>query len=708
MPSLRPLALAVLGQEEQRQQDQHRGGQLDRELGERQVGRGEFDEQQGAAQTGQAQYDEREDAAVAEPHRAHRPQHRQRNEGEDGQVLGFQRRQRPHTKAPRGRAKERTGAEDERTEQDEHGVARQRVGVAELGDAAGKPIHEPEPLVVERHALGESRDAATHRGQSLSVEEQHDAHPNGQRAHQEREVEPVPQVDRDLRCLGSEYADTDELQGGLDDHGRRHADQQAQRDQQPHRRLHPRRRWVRSLLELAGLLPEEDAPNEAHRVRNAQRAADRGEAGHDPPRQRHRAAHFEGLLEEHLFGQEPVEQWDPCHGRGRNHGEERCGSHVLGQPAQLVETAGAGLVVDDARGHEERSLERGVVDDVEHRRDHAHGRVQAHQRGDQAQVGNGGVREQAFDVALEQRHEGCEHHRGQADGGDDAKPQRRARKRGPQSDEQKNARLHHRRRVQVRACRRGGRHRTGQPEVERDLRRLGEDAEQDQGEQVGVARVGNDDVVRCQHGGELVAAHDVAEQQHAAEQTQTTKSGDPQSPPGPPACLGLVVLERDQQEAADGRQLPEHHQPKEVLRGDDPEHRPHEQQEERKEPIVTVERGQVVAAVQDHQEPDPQNERAHQQSEPVEPERQVHPQRRHPGDPRQHDLSFEHRRHDLQERDDRQRRDPACTPRGTIAARDPAAPQGHPTQEKRDCDDEVQPHGDGLEPNAEDPRPPPV
>src|SRR3546814_7315488 len=52
------------------------------------------------------------------------------------------------------------------------------------------------------------------------------------------------------------------------------------------------------------------------------------------------------------------------------------------------------LVVDDAGGHEQRALEGGVVEDVEHAGDRGPRRAEAEQHGDQAEVAHGRVRQQ--------------------------------------------------------------------------------------------------------------------------------------------------------------------------------------------------------------------------------------------------------------------------------------------------------------------------
>jgi hypothetical protein len=150
----------------------------------------------------------------------------------------------------------------------------------------------------------------------------------------------------------------------------------------------------------------------------------------------------------------------------------------------------AGLVVDDAGGHEQAGLEDGVVDDVEHPRHRRQGCADAEQRGDQAQVADGGIGQQTLQVVLEQGGDGADEQRQQC--------QYAAHQHGPvmgtrqgreQARQQEHAGLHHGGRMQVGGNRRRRRHGVGQPEVEGKLGRLGEGAQQDQDQGRAVQRI---------------------------------------------------------------------------------------------------------------------------------------------------------------------------------------------------------------------------
>lgn len=92
------------------------------------------------------------------------------------------------------------------------------------------------------------------------------------------------------------------------------------------------------------------------------------------------------------------------------------------QPAEAADVTGAAFVVDDAGGHEQRGLEGGVVENVEHRGDGSQRAVQAQQQGNQAQVADGRVRQQALEVVLEHGGEGAEQQGEGAGTADDPEP----------------------------------------------------------------------------------------------------------------------------------------------------------------------------------------------------------------------------------------------------------------------------------------------
>ena len=255
---------------------------------------------------------------------------------------------------------------------------------------------------------------------------------------------------------------------------------QAGEHQQLHRRAHPAWRFVGGVRQVGGGRAEEHVDGKAQRVGDAEGAGDGRDdrqLDFDPGR----GVDEHGFGEEHLFGQEAVEQRHPGHRGAGDHGQGGGERDQLDQAAELANVAGAAFVVDDPRGHEQRGLEGGVVEDVEHRGHGGQRAVQAQQQGDQAQVADGRVGQQALEVVLEHRAVRAEQQGAGAGAADDVEPFFAAGQRRPQPCQQEHPGLDHGRRVQIGRDRCRRRHRVGQPEVEGELRAFAQGADQDQG-----------------------------------------------------------------------------------------------------------------------------------------------------------------------------------------------------------------------------------
>jgi hypothetical protein len=131
---------------------------------------------------------------------------------------------------------------------------------------------------------------------------------------------------------------------------------------------------------------------------------------------------LDGLGEEHLLGDEAIEQRHAGHRGRRHHGERGRDRHGTEQAAEPPDIARAGFVIDDAGRHEERGLEGRVIDDVEDRRDHAERAAEPEQKGDEPEMADGGIGEEALQVLLEERHEGADEQRQHAHRGEDPEP----------------------------------------------------------------------------------------------------------------------------------------------------------------------------------------------------------------------------------------------------------------------------------------------
>ena len=322
--------------------------------------------------------------------------------------------------------------------------------------------------------------------------------------------------------------------------------------------------------------------------------------------------------------------------------------HVAIQAVELADVTRAALVIDDAGGHEQRGLEGGVVDDVQQARDGGHLAVEAEQQRDQAQVTDGREGQHALEVLLHQREPGAIQQGGKTGQTDDVEPQVCPREHRVHARQQEDTGLDHGGGVQEGGYRRRCRHRVGQPELERELGRLGEGAQQHQYQRDRIELVGADLVRRGQHVIELVAADDMPDDQDTCQQCQTPGAGDGQGHAGALARLAQLVPVTDQQEGAQAGQLPEHPHQQQVVCHHDAEHRGHEQHQEAVEACQRILARQVIAGIEDDQQANAENQQHEQPRQTIEAQRQVESQLRDPG---QMELGH-HAREDVSEVED--------------------------------------------------------
>ncbi len=287
--------------------------------------------------------------------------------------------------------------------------------------------------------------------------------------------------------------------------------------------------------------------HETQRIGDRERTSQRGRSGNRPVEAAQQVL-IEGLGEEHFLAEEAVEQRHTGHGQGRDHGQRSRMRHVLPHAIDTPHVPGAGLVIDDAGGHEQRCLEGRVVDDVEDRCDGGQTRVQAEQQGDQAQMADGRIGQQSLEIVLEQRHDGTQQQRGQARHADQVEPPLRFGQGRIQTGKEEDPGLDHGRRMQERRYRRRRSHGLRQPEMERKLSGLGEHAQQYQDQRQRVQRIGTDQIARCQHGRQLEASDDVADQQDAGEQRQPSATSHRQCHARALTSIGPMVPVADQEE----------------------------------------------------------------------------------------------------------------------------------------------------------------
>ncbi len=200
-----------------------------------------------------------------------------------------------------------------------------------------------------------------------------------------------------------------------------------------------------------------------------------------------------------------------------------------------------------------------------------------------------------------------------------------------QAGEQVDPELHHRRRVQVGAHRGGSGHRVREPEVERELRGLGEGADEDADQ----AEVHQGPVAparrRRQQLADGVGLRDLTEQQDPRQQHQPPGCRDQQRLPRGAATRRRLVLEADQEERGQARQLPEDEQRDQIVGGDAADHRDDERREQQEEASPPGVFRQVSGGIDEHHRPHPRDQEQEQHGEAVEPEGELHAKAGHPG-----------------------------------------------------------------------------
>ena len=180
--------------------------------------------------------------------------------------------------------------------------------------------------------------------------------------------------------------------------------------------------------------------------------------------------------------------------------------------------------------------------------------------------------------------------------------------------------------MQIRRHRRGRGHGVWQPEMERKLRALGESAQQQQNKGREVQRVIAHLLAGSKHMIEVVAAHNVADDQHAPQQAQAARAGDGERHARAAPRIAPVVPVADQQERKQAGQFPEERQLNDVARQHHARHRTHEGQKKREEARHRIGGRHVIACIQHHQRADAQHQHAEHPRKAIHADDQVQAQ----------------------------------------------------------------------------------
>jgi hypothetical protein len=249
----------------------------------------------------------------------------------------------------------------------------------------------------------------------------------------------------------------------------------------------------------------------------------------------------------------------------------------------------------------------------------------------EAQVADGGIGQQTLQVVLEQSDEGADEQGGQADAAHQMGPLPGAGQGREQPRQQEHPGFHHGGRMQVGGNRRRRRHGVGQPEVERELGRLGERPQQDQDQGGQIEGMGADQVARGQNLRQFVTAGDFPQQQDAPQQGQPAHAGYRQGHAGAVAGFLAFLPVADEQEGTQAGQLPEDQHLDQVFRQHHAQHGTHEQEQIGVKAAQAVPLRQVIAGIDDDQQADAQDQAGEHQAQAVQAEGEVQSGGGHPG-----------------------------------------------------------------------------
>ena len=326
----------------------------------------------------------------------------------------------------------------------------------------------------------------------------------------------MPQRQIVMRRVGAEQCRRRHFQKTFDRLSGKNADQHAHHDQQRTGQQHPVCRIVRRMRQISGLRPKKHIVDEAQRIGNAEHAGKRCKKRQNDAHPSH-LVKIDGFCKKHFLRQETIEQGHARHRRGRNHRQRRRDRHDASKAGQAPDIARTGFVINDAGGHEQRGLERRVIDHVKNCGNQRQRAVHAKQQGNQPEMADRRISQNALQIILEHGQITGDDQRAQAGAAHHPEPLIRTGQQRPQPRQQKDPRLDHRGRMQIGGNRRRRSHRMRQPEMKGKLCAFGQRPQRYQGNDRGIPGMVFDHVGRRQYSIKIIAADDTANQQYATE-----------------------------------------------------------------------------------------------------------------------------------------------------------------------------------------------
>ncbi|OGR35911.1 MAG: hypothetical protein A2091_03695 [Desulfuromonadales bacterium GWD2_61_12] len=384
---------------------------------------------------------------------------------------------------------------------------------------------------------------------------------------------------------------------------RQQADGQTAEEQEAHRHEHARRRLVGLSRRRGARFAEEGDTEEAGKGDESKGA---GQAEDPDQQQRRQAAETLGresrLQEREIeepFADQPVERRQGGDGETAADKEGTAPRHALEQPAHLVHIAAAGGMEQAAGAEKHQPLEKGMVPAVQQTAGEGEGgegrltvaqgiKTETETEEDDADILDGGVGQAAFDVALQRRHGDAVEGPGPAEEHEDETDFRRRRRQ--QADDPEDAvdpGLDHHSRHQGGDVTRRRRVGIGEPDVEGKESGLDPETGNGESRQEGGRRLG-----KLRQAGEIGKGQAAAVNAGAdkkSEEKHQRQVGEDEVEPGGLAHLGLPVFKGDEEEGADGHDLPRRQKEDGIGGGDDQEQAGDEDIEE--EPVGAEGRG---------------------------------------------------------------------------------------------------------------------
>ena len=280
-------------------------------------------------------------------------------------------------------------------------------------------------------------------------------------------------------------------------------------------------------------------------------------------------------------------------------------------------------MVDIAGEHEERAFEHRVRDQIEHAGRHRVFGSETGHHHHEPERGDGGIGQHQLEIGLADGEQRTDDQRGAAEDRQDRLPGHRLAEGRVEPHDQIDTGLHHGGGVQIGRNRRRRFHRVRQPEMERELSRLGEGPaeQQDQCHQIEGACAHLLSHVDEQR--ELGDAGDVPGHQKARHQRQSAEPGDHQRLQRRAARGFPAVVETDQQERCDRGQFPIDEEHQETVGDHQSQHRAHEQEDEGIEAAELRVPLQISASIEHDQSADRRDQQRECQRQAVEEPREA-------------------------------------------------------------------------------------